>query len=98
MRHKLAKKIRSLSHANPKKSFFLTRRLTRREIQCIYLASCGEGLKNTARVLNIAIDSVSKLRSSIFRKLNCKTLSQVIFIATQIGYLPLQKYKEVVNG
>lgn len=83
-------KIKSLSHIELRKSIFLGKTLTEREIECIDQASLGKSPKEIAIVLGISEVVVKKYRSIIYQKFRCETMNEAIFFATRLGYLPLK--------
>lgn len=82
---------RYLFHKIPKKSIFLTKHLTRREIVCLYEASCGKRSKGASKTLKIKLNSVYNCRKLILKKLGSRTIEEAVFYATQVGYLPVHK-------
>lgn len=63
------------------------KRLTSREISCLYLAARGKTSVATARLLNISTSTVESHRKQIKRKLNCLNLTQAVFEGIRWGYL-----------
>jgi DNA-binding NarL/FixJ family response regulator len=70
-------------------------RLSQKEIESLYYASCGEELKDSALTLERSIDSLKRHRMNALKKLQCKNIPQAIYRATQLGYLPLKE--EILN-
>lgn len=52
--------------------------LTLQELKCLYLASEGYNIKDTAKFLSITIRAVENHRTSIIKKLNCKNMAHSI--------------------
>lgn len=52
--------------------------LTLQERKCLYLASEGHDIKDTAEFLKITVRAVENHRSSIIKKLNCKNIAHSI--------------------
>ncbi|MFZ2486291.1 MAG: helix-turn-helix transcriptional regulator [Candidatus Rickettsiella isopodorum] len=52
--------------------------LTLQELKCLYLASEGYDIKDTANFLKITIRAVENHRTSIIKKLNCKNIAHSI--------------------
>lgn len=52
--------------------------LTLQELKCLYLASEGYDIKDTAKFLGITIRAVENHRSAIIKKLNCKNMAHSI--------------------
>jgi DNA-binding CsgD family transcriptional regulator len=52
--------------------------LTLQELKCLYLASEGYDIKDTAVFLGITIRAVENHRTSIIKKLNCKNIAHSI--------------------
>ena len=83
-------KISYLSHIAPKKTALISRPLTPNELKCLYYASCGKEVKEIAILLKKTESSIIKIRASACHKLRCEKINEAIFVATQLGYLPLK--------
>lgn len=83
-------KISYLFHLIIKPSVLISRRLTHTELKCLYHASCGKEVKEIAILLKKTESSIIKIRASACHKLRCGNTCQAIFVATQLGYLPLK--------
>lgn len=86
----IKEKIKSLSHIELRKSIFLGKKLTEREIECVDQASLGKSPKETAVKLGISEVVVKKYRGFIYQKFRCETMNEAIFFATRLGYLPIK--------
>jgi len=82
-------RIKHLSHLYLRKSIFL-KSLKKRELECLEQASFGRGSRETAVVLGISEVIVKRYRLSSCEKLRCEKIHEAIFMATQLGYLPLK--------
>jgi len=95
-KHEINEKISYLSHISPKKTALISKPLTLRELECIYYASCGKEVKEIALLFKRTESSVIKIRASACHKLRCENIPEAIFVATQLGYLPLKnKHRSV---
>lgn len=65
--------------------------LSRQEINCLFLAAHGVEIEETASFLNIKEDSVNKIRSNIFQKLNAKNITHSVFKSNKAGILTFDK-------
>ncbi|HEX4046011.1 MAG TPA: helix-turn-helix transcriptional regulator [Gammaproteobacteria bacterium] len=71
-----------------------TRKLTEREVSCLYWAALGRTSKTTAALLNIQTNTVEQYRKAIKRKLFCKSMAEAVFKGIQFGYVhPLRTKK-----
>lgn len=99
-------KISYLSHISPKKTALISRPLTPNELKCLYYASCGKEVKEIAILLKKTESTIIKIRASACHKLRCEKTNEAIFVATQLGYLPLKdqipvqsiEFEEVENA
>lgn len=83
-------KISYLTHNSIRPTVLIARRLTPNELKCLYYASCGKEVKEIANLLKKTESLIIKIRASACHKLRCAKTSQAIFVATQLGYLPLK--------
>jgi len=83
-------RTKHLSHLYLRKTIFL-RSLKKRELECLEQASFGRGSRETAIFLEISEVIVKKYRISSCDKLRCEKINEAIFVATQLGYLPLKE-------
>ncbi|WP_010598048.1 helix-turn-helix transcriptional regulator [Rickettsiella massiliensis] len=86
-------KISYLSHISPKKTALISKPLTSNELKCLYYASCGKEVKEIAILLKKTESSIIKIRATACHKLRCEKVNEAIFVATQLGYLPVKAGK-----
>ncbi len=65
--------------------------LSEQELNCLVLAACGVEIEETASLLDIKEDSVNKIRSNIFQKLNAKNITHSVFKSNKAGILTFDK-------
>lgn len=73
------------------------KRLTEREITCLFLAVLGKTSQETAELLNLGSATVESHRKAIKRKLNCYSLAHAVFVGIRYGYLNNNERKAVGN-
>lgn len=66
----------------------LEKPLTKRQMDILYRASCGEEVSKTANRLNISVNRVLEIRTEVFRRLNANNANHALYKATCAGYLP----------
>ncbi|WP_010597602.1 helix-turn-helix domain-containing protein [Rickettsiella massiliensis] len=86
----IQEKISHLFHIYLSFSLRFGKRLSNREIESLFQASCGEELKESAVSLKRTPDVIKRHRMSAFKKLQSSNIGQAIYRATQLGYLPLK--------
>ena len=89
--YQLQSKINHLLYFNLSFSIKYGDRLSQKEIESLFYASCGEELKDSALTLERSADSLKRHRMNALKKLQCKNIPQAIYRATQLGYLPLKE-------
>lgn len=88
--NQIQEKISYLFHIYLSFSLRFGKRLSNREIESLFQASCGEELKKSAVSLERTPDVIKRHRMSAFKKLQSSNIGQAIYRATQLGYLPLK--------
>jgi|SRR5436190_23852126 len=64
--------------------------LTDKELFCIYHASCGKEVKETAYKLGVSEGFIKQLRTSACHKLRATKMGTALTRAIKFGYLPLK--------
>ena len=75
----------------------LEKPLSKRQIDILYRASCGEEANETAAHLNISVNRVFEIRKEILKKLNAKNAQQALYKATCAGYLPVYEKPPIIK-
>ncbi len=78
-----------LSHIFLRISHCLGKQLTKRELRCIYEASCGKGTKEIAESTGLSEGVIRKHQHTAFRKLRTQKVAHAVQILNNLGYLPL---------
>lgn len=76
-----------LTRTLEKKMVDFSEKLTKREKDCLYLASQGKSSKETAKFLCISSETVRVYRKEIIRKLQCKNMVQAVYKGIKYGDL-----------
>jgi len=75
-----------LSNITIQASVVLDKRLTPQETHCLLLAAHGKTSNQTAKLLNIGIETVRDYRKEIRRKLGCSTMAHAVYQGIRYGY------------
>lgn len=78
-----------IRHHFPELSILLNP-LTDKELFCIYHASCGKEVKETAYKLGVSEGFIKQLRTSACHKLRATKMGTALTRAIKLGYLPLR--------
>lgn len=65
------------------------KKLSKREITCLYLIAQGKNIDEAANIMKISRATIKAYRKSIKKKLASKTIAQAVFIGMNYGYLIL---------
>lgn len=65
----------------------LTKKLTNREMSCLYFAAIGKSIDETAQLLGIKQSTVKTYRKEIIRKLQCNNMTHAVFEGIRLGYV-----------
>ncbi len=71
------------------KNLIFNKKLSKREITCLYLTAKGKNTAETANIMKISTATIKVYRKSIKKKLACKTMAQAVFLGINFGYLVL---------
>lgn len=63
------------------------KKLTNREISCLYCAAVGKSIHETAELLGIKQSTVKTYRKEIIRKLQCNNITHAVFEGMRVGYV-----------
>lgn len=88
-RKEITEKSDYIKHHFPELSI-LFNPLTDKELLCIYYASCGKEVKETAVNLGVSEGFIKQLRTSACHKLRAKKMGTALTNAIKFGYLPLK--------
>lgn len=85
---KQVKEIKSmLFETEVKRVVFIDRRLTVQEKKCLFLASKGKTIKETAAILNIKFNTALEYRNSAMRKLNAVNLLSAVMLRVKYNLI-----------
>ena len=59
-------------------------KLSKREQQCLYFASCDLSTRETAEKMHLGFETVKSYRRMVLQKLNCKTMVGAVVLATEM--------------
>jgi DNA-binding NarL/FixJ family response regulator len=65
-------------------------KLSKRERQCLYLASCDLSTRETAEKMHLSYDTVKSHRRFVMRKLNCKSMAGAVTRAIEMKLVELK--------
>lgn len=85
----ITERIEYIKHHFPELSILLNP-LTDKELFCIYHASCGKEIKETAYKLGVSEGFIKQLRTSACHKLHAPKMGTALTRAIKFGYLPLK--------
>lgn len=83
-----------ISHVAVTHRISFDRRLTGREISCLYLSAKGKTAPETARLLGVKPSTITSHRKEILRKLACNNMAAAVFKGMQCGYLQQKPMEE----
>ncbi|GEM_PF-1219954 len=63
------------------------KKLSPREVSCLYWAAMGKTSSETAEILNIQQTTIEQHRQEIKKKLECKSIAEAVFKGIQFGYI-----------
>lgn len=72
------------------------KRLTKKEISCLFWAAKGKTTLEIARLLHVEISTVKTYRKRIQEKLNAKNITQAVFEGIRLGYLPAENMTTIL--
>ena len=69
-----------------KKSIYFNSCLSKRERDCLFWSACGKSSKEIATLFDIKVSTVHWHKRKILQKLDCRTISQAVFVGIRYGY------------
>lgn len=82
-----------LSHTYLGFSTILSASLTEKELNLVYDASRGKGMKESSKESGVLLNRVRKRRQAILDKLNSENICNVVYLLTRLGLLPIKKIR-----
>lgn len=83
----------TLFHVLLRKKIILDRRLTNREKQYLFWASCGKDYNEIAEILDLSPETVRNYEKGILEKLECKNMKQAVAQGIRYGEIPLAEIR-----
>lgn len=80
-----------LGHIGLSRKLLFDKRLSKREIDCLYHTALGKNVCESAKLLKISQDTIKKHRKSIKQKLRANSMANAVFLGTRYGYFTLDE-------